>query len=154
MAGYELRDRVDLPETTLDRAGLALGAGGLMGGAVWLVLAWGSGTASALAITTAFILGTVFTTLGIAAVGVPVWLVLHLGKRRRLGHAAIAGAAIGFVVFLFAQTYGFGLFEAPPSDGTTLLYRWASAAATSLLLAGVAAAIATVMWVIAYRPRG
>lgn len=154
MAGYELRDRADLPETTLDRAGLALGAGGLLGGTVWLVLALGSGTASALAVATAFILGTVFTTLGIAAVGVPVWLVLHLGGKRRLGHAAIAGAAIGFGLFLFAQTYGFGLLDAPPSDGSTLLYRWASAVATSLLLAGVAAAIATVMWVIAYRPRG
>lgn len=154
MAGYQLRDRVDLPETTLDRAGWALGAGGLLGGAVWLVLALGSGTATLLALVTAFILGTVFTMLGAASVGVPIWLVLHVKGWRSMRVAALTGAAIGFVLFLFAQTYGFGLFDAPPSDGTTLLYRWASAVGTSLLMAGVAAAIATVMWAIAYRPRG
>lgn len=149
---YRLGGR-PLPETTLDRAGWALGAGGLMGGAVWLLLAWGGGTATALAAATAFILGTVFTTLGIAAVGVPLWLVLHVKGWRRMRQAAMAGAAIGFMLFLFGQTYGLALFDAPPSDARSLLYRWISAAATSLLLAGVAAAIAVVMWVVAYRPR-
>ena len=61
------------------------------------------------------------------------------------------GAAIGFVLFLSAQTNGFGLAEAPPTDMATTLYRWASAAATSLLLAGVSAVIAVVMWAVAYR---
>lgn len=139
-----------LPETSLDRCGLALAAGALMGGTVWLLLAIG-GAASALAAATALILGTLFTALGIAAVAAPIWLVLHLKGWRRLGHAALAGAAIGFFVSLCAQTYGFGLFDAPPSDGWSLLYRWISAGATSLLLSGVAAAIATVMWVVAYR---
>ena len=151
MAGYRRHAGAALPETSLDRAGLALGAGGLMGGMVWLVLAWGSNTATALAMATAFILGTLFTALGIAAVAVPVWTVLHLNGRRGMGEAATAGAAIGFVLFLFAQTYGFGVFDAPPSDGRSLLYRWISAAATSLMLAGIGAAIAAVMWAVAYR---
>lgn len=151
MAGERRYAGAALPETSLDRAGLALGAGGLLGGAVWLMFAWGSGTASALAMATAFILGTLFTTLGIAAVGVPVWMVLHFRGWRGMAHAAAAGAAIGFGLFLFAQTYGFGVFDAPPSDARSLLYRWASAAATSLMLAGVCAVIAVVMWAVAYR---
>ncbi len=140
-----------MPETSLDRAGLALCAGGLLGGAFWLMLAWGSGTATVLAMATAFILGTLFTTLGIAAVGVPLWTVLHFRGWRGMVHAAMAGAAIGFILFLFAQTYGFGLFDAPPSDARSLLYRWGSAAATSLMLAAMCAAVAMVMWAVAYR---
>ena len=43
------------------------------------------------------------------------------------------------------------MFDMPVTDSRTLAYRWASAVATSLLLAALAAAIAVVMWRIAYR---
>lgn len=137
-------------ETTPDRAGLALAAGGVMGGAVWLIVALGGG-AGGLAAASAFTLGTVFTALAIAALAGPLWLILHIAGWRQMRHAALLGAAIGFVLFLSAQTNGFGLAEAPPADMATTLYRWASAAATSLLLAGVSAVIAVVMWAVAYR---
>lgn len=121
-----------------------------MGGAVWCIVAIGGG-AGALAAISAFILGTLFTAIAIGALAAPLWLVLHIAGWRQMRHAALLGAAIGFTLFLSAQTSGFGLGESPPADMATTLYRWASAVATSLLLAGVSAAIAVVMWAVAYR---
>lgn len=137
-------------QTSLDRAGHALGVGGALGGGVWAVASL-SGGGNALAAASAFFLGTLFTAIGIGSVAAPLWLVLHLAGWRRMRYAALLGAGIGFTVFLFAQTYGFGLFDAPPSDNRTWLYRWASAATTSLLLALVSAAIGMVMWAVGYR---
>ncbi len=139
-------------ETTLDRAGLALAAGGLLGGVVVLLLVVAAGQRDALSLAAAWVLGTVFTTLGITAVGGPLWLVLHVAGFRRGCHAALLGAVLAMVIFLAGQTYGLGLFDAPPSDGRTLLFRWISAAATSGLIALVAAGIAVAMWRVAYRP--
>jgi len=39
----------------------------------------------------------------------------------------------------------------PEMDGRTWLFRWLSAMASSVLLAGLAAVIAVIMWRIAYR---
>ncbi|MBY0306316.1 MAG: hypothetical protein B7Y43_11005 [Sphingomonas sp. 28-62-20] len=138
-------------ETTLDRAGLAVAVGGLLGGAVAMGLAAMGSTSGPLGLTAAFILGALLCALAITAVATPIWIFMHLTGRRAAGHAALVGAATGFVVFVFSQTYGFGLFEAPPSDLQTLLFRWASAAATSVILAAVAAVIGLVMWRVAYR---
>ncbi len=57
----------------------------------------------------------------------------------------------GFALFLGGQTYGFGLFAMPPTDSRTLMFRWISAIATSMILAGMSAAIGLVMWRVAYR---
>ncbi|MEG3179568.1 hypothetical protein [Sphingomonas sp. LT1P40] len=139
-------------ETTLDRAGLALAAGGLLGGIVVLLLVVAAGQREVLSLGTAWVLGTVFTTLGITAVGAPLWLVLHIAGCRRAWHAGVLGAVLAMVIFLAGQTYGFGLFDAPPSDDRTMLFRWFSALATSGLIALVAAGIAVAMWRVAYRP--
>ncbi len=139
-------------ETTLDRAGLALATGGILGGLTVLALVVAAGQRDPLSLAAAWILGTVFTTLGITAVAGPLWLILHLAGYRRAWHAAALGALVTMIIFVAGQTYGFGLFNAPVTDGRTLLFRWLSALATSALVAIVSALIATAMWRVAYRP--
>ena len=138
-------------EASLDRAGFALAAGGLVGGvfAAGLVTI-GSGLAP-LEIAVGFLVGTVITTMAAVAIGGPVWVMCHAFGLRGPGVAVTVGAATGFALFLGGQTYGFGLFEMPPSDGATLLFRWLSAVATSLALALVSAVIGWTMWRAAYR---
>jgi hypothetical protein len=138
-------------DTTLDRAGLALGAGSALAGVIVLLLLLLGGQREPLNLLGGWLLGGLFSGLAITAVGGPVWLVMHVAGWRRAWHAALVGALIAMVIFVGAQTYGFGMFDMPEMDGRTLLFRWLSAAASSLLLAGLAAGIAAVMWRIAYR---
>lgn len=138
-------------DTTLDRAGLALALGGALGGLVVLLLVVAAGQRELLSLFASWVLGTVFTTLGITAVGAPLWLILHLAGYRRAWHAAVLGALVALVIFVAGQTYGFGLIDAPISDTRTWLFRWVSALATSGLLAAVSAGIALAMWRTAYR---
>jgi hypothetical protein len=138
-------------ETTLDRAGLALAAGSLLGGCVVVALVMLAGQRDPLALVAAWLLGTVFSLLGITAVAGPLWLALHLAGLRRARHAALVGAIAALAIFVGGQTYGFGLFAMPPTDSRTLLFRWVSALATSGVLAFVAAAIGVAMWKVAYR---
>ena len=151
-----LTERVALRgyDTTLDRAGLALGAGGLMGGTIASVLVALGGPPSLLGIVVGFVVGAVITAMTVIAVAGPLWLAAHAFGRRGPGSAALIGAIAGFALFLGGQTYGFGLFTMPPTDARALLFRWISAAATSLILAAVAAAIGLVMWRVAYRRVG
>lgn len=138
-------------DTTLDRAGLALGAGGVMGGFVVLGLVLLGGQRDPLSLVVALVLGTVFSVLGMTAIAGPIWLALHLAGCRRARHAAMVGAFVALAIFVGGQTYGFGLFTAPESDAGTVLMRWISALATSGILAAIAAGIGAAMWRIAYR---
>ena len=138
-------------DTTLDRAGLALGTGSALAGVIVLILLLLGGQREPLNLLAGWLLGGIFSGLAITAVGGPVWLVMHVAGWRRAWHAALVGALIAMVIFVGAQTYGFGMFNMPEMDGRTLLFRWLSAAASSVLLAGLAAGIAAVMWRIAYR---
>ena len=138
-------------DTTLDRAGFALALGGALGGIVVLLLVLAAGQREVTPLLASWLLGTVFTALGIAAVGGPLWLMLHLAGYRRAWHAGALGAAISLVLLVGAQTYGFGFLAAPPSDMRTWLFRWISALGTGGLLAIVAAGIALAMWRVAYR---
>ena len=138
-------------EATLDRVGLALGAGSVLGGFIVLALTLLGGQREPLPLTMAWVLGTVFVGIGITAVAGPLWLVMHIAGLRRLRHAAWVGAFAALAVFVGAQTWGFGLFEMPVMDNRTLLYRWASALLTSGVLALLAAGIGAIMWRIAYR---
>lgn len=146
----ELTDRYR-HETSLDRAGLAVAVGGMMGGGVSAGLTAIGTPSGTWGLIGAFILGSILSALAITAVAAPVWIFMHLSGRRGAGNAARVGAVTGFVIFVFGQTYGFGLFDAPPSDIQTLLFRWASAIATSLILAAIAAVIGVIMWRVAYR---
>lgn len=138
-------------DTTLDRAGFALALGGALGGIVVLLLVFAAGQREAVPLVASWLLGTVFTALGIAGVGGPLWLMLHVAGYRRAWHAAALGVGISLVLFVGAQTYGFGFLAAPPSDMRTWLFRWISALGTGALLAIVAAGIALAMWRLAYR---
>lgn len=143
-----VRQRYD---TTIDRAGLALGAGSALAGVIVLMLVLLGGQRDPLNLLTGWLIGSVFSGIAITAVGGPIWLVLHVAGMRRAWHAALVGATTAMLIFVGAQTYGFGMFDMPEMDGRTWLFRWLSALASSLLLAGIAAAIAALMWRIAYR---
>ena len=138
-------------ETSLDRAGLALAAGGLLGGAFAAVLVAIGGPPSALGLVVGFLVGAVIVAMAAVAIGGPLWLVCHVFGRRGPISAAVVGAVAGFALFLGGQTYGFGLFDMPVTDARTLLFRWISAVATSLILAALSAGIGLAMWRVAYR---
>ena len=130
--------------TTLDRAGLALGAGAVAGGAV---TALASGP-EPLSVLTAFAGGAVLTMLAAVLLGGPLWWLAGLAELRGPVTAAAAGLVAGLVLFLGVQAAGFG---DPGIDPQTLPWRWLSAVATSGLLAVAAMAVALVMWRVAYR---
>lgn len=138
-------------DTSIDRAGLALGVGSALAGLLVLGLVLLGGQRDPLTLLEAWLLGGLFSGLAITAVGGPIWLALHIAGLRRAWHAASVGALTAMLIFVGAQTYGFGLFAMPAIDDRTWLYRWLSALATSALLAVIAAAIAAIMWRIAYR---
>lgn len=137
--------------TSLDRAGLALGTGGLLNGVLVTLLVALGGETTASSLLIAFALGTVMSAVGLAAVGGPVWLVMHVAGWRRGRHALIAGALSGLILFVGAQTQGFGLAGTSTLSGAASGLRWLSAIATGLVFACIAGAIAWVMWRVAYR---
>jgi hypothetical protein len=138
-------------DTTIDRAGLALGAGSALAGLVVLGLLLLGGQRDPLDLLRGWLIGSLFSAIAITAVGGPIWLVLHVAGLRRAWHAGLVGALIAMMLFTGAQTYGFGLLEMPSIDSRTWLFRWLSALATSAILAAFAAAIGAAMWRIAYR---
>jgi hypothetical protein len=138
-------------DTSIDRAGLALGVGSALAGLIVLALVLLGGQRDPLSLLTGWLLGGVFSGLAITAVGGPIWLVMHVAGLRRAWYAALVGALTAMLIFVGAQTYGFGLFAMPAIDERTWLFRWLSALASSALLAIIAAGIAAIMWRIAYR---
>ncbi len=138
-------------DTSIDRAGLALGAGSALAGLIVLALLLLGGQRQPLNLLSGWLIGSIFSGLAITAVGGPIWLVMHVAGLRRSWHAALVGAVTAMVIFVGAQTYGFGMLDMPEIDSRTLLFRWLSALASSALLAGLAAGIAAIMWRIAYR---
>lgn len=138
-------------DMSIDRAGLALGAGSLLAGGIVLGLLLLGGQRDPLGLLGGWLIGSVFSGIAITAVGGPIWLALHVAGLRRAWHAALVGATTATLIFVGAQTYGFGMVGMPAMDGRTLLFRWLSALASSALLALIAAAIGAVMWRIAYR---
>lgn len=138
-------------ESSIDRAGLALGAGSGLVGALVVGLLLLGGKRDPLTLASGLAIGSLFAGLAITAVGGPLWLVMHVAGLRRPGHAALIGAITAMAIFVGAQTYGFGLFERPPMDNGAWLYRWLSAVALSAVLAVFAALIGLAMWRVAYR---
>jgi hypothetical protein len=132
---------------SIDRAGLALATGGATCGAIAAVLLALGGRHDLGTLASGLILGTIFSSLALAAVGGPVWLLLHAGGYRGPVTAALSGALIGFLLFLFGQIDLLGRGAAPPDA-------WLREIGSSLILAALAAAIALGMWRIAYRRVG
>ena len=129
--------------TSLDRAGLALGAGGLLSGLVTMLLVAIGGRHDVLSLGLAWAIGAVLAMLGIVAVAGPVWLILHCANRRGPGTAASTGGALALLLLTAAQI--------GTSGGAVAGYRWGSALATAALFAVVAAGIGWAMQRIAYR---
>lgn len=151
MAATEQGRRRHAYEASLDRAGFALAAGGAVGGTfAAIVVAIGTGLAP-VELLVGFLVGMVVTMMAAVAIGGPVWVVCHALGLRGPWVAAGVGALAGFALFLGGQTYGFGLFDMPATDTATLLFRWLSGLATSLILALVSASIGWTMWRVAYR---
>lgn len=140
-------------ETSLDRVGLALGAGSLAAGTIVFLLVLLGGQRDPISLATAWAAACLFCATALTALGGPLWLVMHVAGLRRGRYAALAGAVTAMAIFVGAQTYGFGLIETPIMDGRTWLYRWISALASSAMLAVLAGGTALLMWRIAYRVR-
>jgi hypothetical protein len=138
-------------ESSLDRAGLSLAMGAGLGGAFATLLVALGDPPSWFALPVGFVIGAIITMMAAVALGGPLWIVAHALGRRGPGTALWIGVFSGFALFLAGQTYGFGLFTMPPIDTRTLLFRWISAAATSLILSAVSGGIALAMWRVAYR---
>ena len=138
-------------EASVDRLGLALGTGGALAGIVVLLLTLLGGQRDPAALAAAWLIGSLLSALGIAAIAGPLWLVLHIAGLRRMRYAVASGAVMTMALFVGAQTYGFGMFDMPAMDSRTFTFRWLSALSTSAILAGIAAVIAAIMWRIAYR---
>jgi hypothetical protein len=138
-------------ETSLDRAGLSLAAGGAMGGLLTGALVAAGRPDSWLYLPVGFVVGAIITAMAVVAIGGPLWIVAHAIGKRGPRSAIMLGAFAGFALFLCGQTYGFGLFTQPPMDNRTIIYHWISGAATSLILSLVCAVIAWTMWRVAYR---
>ncbi|MGL4314951.1 MAG: hypothetical protein ACRCSO_13280 [Sphingomonas sp.] len=138
-------------QTSVDRAGASIVVGGFCCALLAVGLMTMAGLPDPVAMVIALLVAWLLSAMAITAVAGPLWLVLHLTGRRGPLHAALTGGATGFVVFLAAQTHALGLaVDAPVTDAATTLFRWASAAATSLILALAAALIGVVMWRVAY----
>ncbi|MHA6718136.1 hypothetical protein ACX40Y_01675 [Sphingomonas sp. RS6] len=140
-------------DTSIDRAGLALGVGSLLGGLLIFGLIVAGGQRDPIALAIGFVLGTIFSAIAITAVCGPLWLVMHVAGLRGARHAALVAGVTAMGLFSGAQLHGFGAFSLHPLDQHTRVLRWASAGATSLLIALIAAAIGLAMWRIAYRSR-
>lgn len=136
--------------TSLDRAGLALGAGGALSGVVALLLVLAGGQRDPLSLGLAWLLGAVFAMFGIVAVAGPVWLALHLAGQRGPGTAAATAALVALAILVASQTFGFGAWT-PAGAAATLPWRFASALASGAVAAILAAAIGWTMQRIAYR---
>lgn len=137
--------------TSIDRAGLALAVGAGAYGIAAVLLAALEGHGSIRAIAVALLLGAAFSSLPIAAIGGPVWLAMHLAGWRGPAHAAAAGAGIGFALFLLAQAGGLASPVGLGPDLAPALFGWLRAIGAGMILGALSAAIALLMWRVAYR---
>lgn len=135
-------------EATPDRAGLAIAGGSGAGGAFAALLALLGDGSDAIGALLALFAGAAVTATVAVLLGLPIWLAL---RRRGPLAAALLGAVTGFLLFLAGQTGAFGLLPMAATDTQTMRYRWLSAVLTGLTLALPSAAIAALMWRIAYR---
>ncbi|MET3725236.1 hypothetical protein [Sphingomonas trueperi] len=129
----------------------ALAAGSTLGGLLILLLLIAAGQRAPLALLAGWAVGTLFAGLALAAVGGPIWLLLHAIGLRRGRYAAAVTGLLGLGLFVGAQS-GEGMFSLAPIDTRSwllgLAFKLAQAAAVTLLAGGIGFG----MWRIAYRP--
>lgn len=139
-------------ETSGRQIAKALATGSALGGLLILMLLIAAGQRSPLALLAGWAIGTLFAALALAAVGGPIWLLLHAIGLRRGRYAAAVTGLLGLGLFVGAQSGG-GMFSLAPIDTRSwllgLAFKLAQATAVTLLAGGIGVA----MWRIAYRPR-
>src|SRR3546814_14270198 len=96
--GADAGIRVPRYQTTLDRAGLALATGGVLYGALAMLLAARGGEAGVLTLIAVLVVGAVLAMLAITATFGPLWLALHASGRPGPGYAAALGAIVALVL--------------------------------------------------------
>lgn len=141
-------------ETSIDRVGIALGAGSALGGLLIVALVVAGGQYAPLPLVLSRLFGSLLSAVAMTAVAGPFWLVLHIAGLRRGRHAALVAGLTALGLFTGAQTYGYSALRLPALDTGTTLLRWTSVLATSALVAAIAAGIGVLMWRIAYRRIG
>ena len=129
---------------SIDRAGHALAAGGAAVAVVATGALFIGGLRGASALATTAFVAAFIGTIAIVAVGGPIWLALHALGHRGPRAAATAGAAAALLLAVF------GMALLPSGDGP-LIARLLAGLGWILGLAGAGAAIALLMWRIAYR---
>ncbi|WP_084583830.1 hypothetical protein [Sphingomonas azotifigens] len=138
-------------ETNGARLGKALATGSGLGGLLILMLLIAAGQRAPLALLAGWAVGTLLAGMALAAVGGPIWLVVHAIGLRRGRYAALVTGLLGLGLFAGAQS-GVGMFSLAPIDTRSwllgLAFKLAQAVAVTLLAAGIGLA----MWRIAYRP--
>lgn len=137
-------------ETSGPQIGKALATGSGLGGLLILMVLIAAGQRAPLALLAAWVVGTPFAAMALAAVGGPIWLLLHAADLRRGRYAALVTGALGLGLFVGAQGGG-GMLSLAPIDTRGwllgLVFKLGQAAAVTLLAAGIGLA----MWRIAYR---
>lgn len=131
--------------------GKAIAIGSVLGGLLILGLLLAGGQRAPLGLLAGGVLGTLFVAIALAAVGGPIWLVLHAAGLRRGFHAALVTGLLGLGLHAGAQSHGAGLFTIAPLDTRSWLLGLALRAGHSLAVALIASGIGLVMWRIAYR---
>ncbi|MCM8731772.1 hypothetical protein ACFO8O_12455 [Hephaestia sp. GCM10023244] len=139
-------------QITLDRAGLALAAGGVLYGVLAMLLAARDGGPGALLLIEILAIATLLAMLAITATFGPLWLALHASGRRGPGYAAALGAIVALMLWIAAAhdllaSYAF-------ADQGSAAIGWLRAIGVALMFAATAAATALVMWRVAYRRVG
>lgn len=139
-------------ETSIDRLGRALAIGSGLGGLLILMLLVSAGQRGPLGLLAGLAIGTLFVAIALAAVGGPIWLVLHaLGFRRGL-HAGLVTGLLGLGLYAGAQGYGTALYTIAPIDTRSWLLGLAFKVAQGAIVALLAGGIGVAMWRVAYRP--
>jgi hypothetical protein len=136
-------------QTTLDRTGLALAAGGMLYGVLTVLLALGNGGRDIGVFVEMFAIGTLLAMMAITATFGPLWLALHASGRRGPGHAAALGGVVALALWAAAaedalKSYAFA------TTGVAAI-GWLRAIGVALIFTAIAAAVALVMWRVAYR---
>jgi ABC-type multidrug transport system permease subunit len=138
-------------ETSGRQIAAALVTGSGLGGLLILMLLISAGQRAPLALVGGWAVGTLFAGLALAAVGGPIWLLLHAIGLRRGRYAAAVTGLLGLGLFAGGQGGG-AMFSLAPIDTRSwllgLAFKLAQAAAVTLLAGGIGLA----MWRIAYRP--
>jgi len=134
--------------TTLDRAGLALATGGLLYGVLAMLVGMRSG-AGAGALIEILLVGTLLAMCAITASFGPLWLALHASGRRGPGHAAALGGAVALALWGAAAQDVLASYAYPGAGEAATA--WLRAIGAALIFAAIAAAVALVMWRVAYR---